>query len=92
MKFFSSNYEPDEWGHQKMITAEEANALADAIQRAAEALRTGNVALLEKKGPVLLRDDMTLEELAAANALPSQTLHDFIGFLRHGEFVFAWDD
>ena len=92
MKFFRPNYGPDEWAYCKMFTAEDAAALADALQHAAEALRKGNVALLEKKGPILLRDNMTPEELSAANALPSQTLNDFIRFLRHGEFVFAWDD
>lgn len=92
MKFFHPNYEPDEWAYCKMFTAEDASELADALQRAAEALRAGNVALLEKKGTFLLRDDMTPEELYAANALPSQALNDFIRFLKHGEFVFAWDD
>lgn len=92
MNFFRPNYEPDEWGFQKMFTAEEANVLADALQRAVEAFSTGNVALLEKKGSVLLRDDMTPEELSAASALPTDTLNDFIAFLRHGEFVFAWDE
>ena len=92
IKFFRPNYEPEEWAYCKMFTSEDASALADALQRAAEAFRAGNVELLEKKRPLLLRDDMTPEELFAANAPPSEALHDFIRFLRHGEFVFAWDD
>lgn len=92
MKFFRPNYEPDEWAYCKMITAEDANALADALQRAADAIRSNKIELYEKKQPLLLRDGMTPEELSTANAPPSEVLHEFIRFLRNGEFVFAWDD
>lgn len=92
MKFFRPDYEPDEWAYSKMFTADDAYALADALQRAMDTIRISNVALFEKNGPILLRDNMTPEELSAANVPPSEALHGFINFLRHGQFVFAWDD
>jgi hypothetical protein len=43
--------------------------------------------------PVLLRDGMTANALAAANrGVSPEFLRDFIAFLRKGCFSFAWDD
>jgi len=83
---FPGDYECDEWG--KNISAADAAALADALEQSAtHRLRAF------PKGPVLIREGMTVKQYRLANAeLNAKFLAEFIEFLRHGEFSFFWDD
>jgi hypothetical protein len=72
----------------KVISARDASALAEALELAAQ---QGLPA--PRTGPVLLREGMTAEEHRWANApLGPDFVHQFVAFLRKGEFSFYWDD
>jgi hypothetical protein len=83
---FPGDYECDEGG--KVVCAKDAAALADALERASQQ------PLPEpKRGPVLIRENMTANQYRQANQpLGVESLSEFINFLRHGEFSFFWDD
>lgn len=89
---FQPNYHPEEWQFAKRITDDDAREISDALRRAIAAIRAGKVALLERPGPYLIKDDMTEAELRAANALPSELVDGFASFAAGGGFAFAWDD
>lgn len=89
---FDDDYGPEEWQYAKQVQADDAAALAVALQRAIDedALAPPHMQL---PASVLLREGMTNDEYKAANkGLTSEFLQDFIAFLRKGQFVFAWDD
>lgn len=93
-KFDSASYEPEEYSYAKMVLSKDAAEWANALERALK--DTPSVQALgkdEKHQPVLLRDDMTEDELIDANR-DTNTRHisEFISFLRKGGFGFAWDD
>ena len=93
LRRFDPDYEPGEWRFSKQVVAKDAAALADALDKALEALRAHSLMLFPQHHPVLLRDDMTEDEFLQANSdLSEKILADFIAFLRAGEFTFAWDD
>jgi hypothetical protein len=82
----SGDYRCEEYG--KLICCDDANAIADALERAA----LGPLPA-PRVGPVLIREDMTAEQHPLANVLLSRGfLEEFISFLRKGEFSFFWDD
>jgi len=72
----------------KIISAPDAAALADALERIAK-----QPIAATKIGPVLIRESMTAGRYSMANApLGLDFLSAFIDFLRKGEFSFFWDD
>jgi hypothetical protein len=83
---FSGNYECDDGG--KIISAADAAALADALERACK-----HPLPAFPRGPVLLREGMNANACRLANAeLDADFLAEFIAFLRNCEFSFLWDD
>ena len=87
-----ASYEPDEHAFAKAVVAKDASAWAAALEKA---LNTVGVekSESEKNWPKLLRDDMTQDDFIAANrGLTKEHIQEFIGFLKKGEFGFAWDD
>jgi len=90
---FENTYKPEEWLYAKRALAEDAEGLANVLGKALEQVQTGTLAVEAAKQPTLIREDMTAEEYMSANrGISSEFLKDFIGFLRKGTFVFAWDD
>lgn len=86
-------YEPGDWGSSKRMLAEDAVALADALERALSKVDRGELSLAGPSQPRLLRAGMTEQEFIAANrGLSPEFLRDFIAFLRRGTFWFNWDD
>ena len=84
-----TNYDPGDWLYQKEIRADDALALADALEKSLQHAGT----LRSTASPLLLSSDMNIEELAAANRkLSTEFLEDFIKFLRKGKFIFVMDD
>lgn len=87
---FDPSYAPEQWGYQKMVGAEDAVGLADALERS---LTEGEPAESTPAGPILIVEGMTAEQLEAANQpMSAEFLRKFIAFLRRGPFVSAWDD
>lgn len=85
---FEPTYEPEDWCHSKLISAQDASNLADALSKAKEAVGDGGAAR-----PLLLRDDMTESEVRAVNRrISREFIDDLVDFLRSGEILFAWDD
>jgi len=83
------DYEPTEWGVEKRVVAEDAAKWADALERAFVEVPTR----AESPRPPLFGDTMALDDIIAANEGISQALvGEFIRFMRHGPFYFAWDD
>jgi hypothetical protein len=83
---FPGDYESYDYG--KMISAQDASALADALELAAQQGLSA-----PQTGPILLREGMTAQEHRwANNPLGSDFVKEFIAFLRKGEFSFYWDD
>ena len=92
MNWFKSTYDPEEWGYCKRVSDEDARALAAALRRAKAAITEGNVAIFERPGPTLLKDDSSASELERVNSLPTQQMDAFATFAEGGGFAFAWDD
>jgi hypothetical protein len=82
---FNPDYECDEWG--KLVSAEDAAALANALERSPRHLPQ------PVKAPILIREGMTQQEFGRAKAtLDSDFLIEFIRFLRKGGCSFFWDE
>jgi hypothetical protein len=82
----SPDYECDDWG--KSVSTADAAALADALERASR-----QPLPKFERGPTLLREGMTADEVRMANAnLDAGFLKELMQFLRRGEFTFLWDD
>ena len=92
MEFFEPNYDPEDWQYCKRFDDADARALAAALRRAATSIRDGNVTVLERRGPLLLKDDISVEQLQRINQPSSELLDEFARFLDGGGFAFAWDD
>jgi hypothetical protein len=87
------NYTPIDYLRVKIFLAEDASALADALERFLNKLSSGEAVLNATDKPLLLKDGMTKEGFFAANRdLSPQLFEEFIAFLRKGKFGFAWDD
>jgi hypothetical protein len=86
---FEPTYEPRDWGHSKVISAEDAADLADALATAWHFVPGKDA----KTRPGLIADDMTEAGFQAANrGISKDFLSDLIEFLRSGTIEFAWDD
>ena len=84
-----TNYDPGDWLYQKEIRADDAQALAGALEKAVQHAEPPR----SKASPLLLGSDMSSEELVTANKkLSPELLEDFIKFLRKGKFIFVMDD
>ena len=80
-----TNYDPGDWLYQKEIRADDAQALADALEKAELPPASAR--------PLLIGSEMSSEELVAANKkLSPELIKDFIKFLRKGKFIFVMDD
>ena len=96
------DYEPEEM--YKDVSSEDADALADALEKAIGDMKSGKLAVLGKKGPALASDlGETFDEpdaretyakgvLLANEPLDADYLTKFVKFLRGGKFIFGWDD
>lgn len=85
---FEPTYDPEDWGHSKLISERDASSLADALTRA-----RGFVGSDAGARPFLLRDDMTEPETRSVNrGISPEFLGELADFLRSGEIRFAWDD
>ena len=85
---FEPTYDPEDWGHSKLISAQDASNLADALSKARVSAGDERAA-----SPVLLRDDLTEPEFRAVNrGISKEFLGELADFLRSGEIRFAWDD
>jgi len=83
-------YQPIEWAYPMRVLADDGANWADALERALPGTASEPVA---PPRPALIREDMTEEEYHAANrGLSAELLREFITFLRHGAFNFAYDD
>jgi hypothetical protein len=91
-KDFVPDYSPEEWAYCKRIDDADALKLSAALKRAAKSIREGNVVVLERSGPTLIKGDITDNELRRVNQLPTELLESFAQFAGGGGFVFAWDD
>ena len=74
---FSGDYKPSIPGYWKLITAEDAESLANAVDRVKRKLDSGEI-------KVELGD--------AYPKITTDFLSKFSEFLRKGEFDFCWDD
>ena len=84
-----TNYDPGDWFYQKEFHADDAQALADALEKALQQAQLPP----SPARPLLLGSDMSSEELVTANKkLSPEFLEDFIKFLRKGKFIFVMDD
>lgn len=84
-----TNYDPGDWLYQKEFHADDAQALADALEKA---LQNGNIPSSSAR-PLLLGSEMSDAELVTANRkLSPELLEDFIKFLHKGKFIFVMDD
>ena len=89
---FEDTYEPEEWAYCKAVSEEDANNLADALERA---LGDINDKFFEgyKKPPVpIIVEDFDGTSTVYKSGISEKFLREFIQYLREGAFCFAWDD
>ena len=92
MQFFKPDYGPDEWAYCKRLSDADAVNLAAALRRAIGSIQNGNVIVMERTAPALIKDDVSAEELQRINQPATQLLKGFARFAEGGGFAFAWDD
>ena len=86
-------YEPRDWGGvPRMVSAEDGLAWADALDRALKELEALKIDL-PHKGPIIINQNVTeaLNESMNQGLTPA-FIHDFVEYIRRGNFGFAWDD
>jgi hypothetical protein len=89
---FRPTYDPEELGHCKRVSDEDAHALSEALLRANAEISAGNLLVTNKFGPILFRDDMTAADFENVNSGIESQLSGLITFASGGSFAFAWDD
>ena len=90
---FTSDYDPIDYGYVKTFQRDDAVNLANALEIVLREVEAGRLKLSKKGSPAVFSENMTKAELEIANQkATSQTLQEFISFLRKGEFDFTFDD
>ena len=89
---FDPSYEPGDYGRSKMVLAKDALGMATALEKAIATVPTEKLEIKTHQA-LLLRDDMTEDDLIDANrGMTKRHIQEFIIFLKKGGFGYAWDD
>ncbi|MCY3020143.1 MAG: hypothetical protein NTW87_14090 [Planctomycetota bacterium] len=90
----NGNYEPEDYAFGSTVVGpEDAQEMAQALEKALGVSPAKNVTVEKQKQPLLLSDTMTDEEFIAANRpFGTAVLTDMHDFIRQGPFRVNWDD
>jgi hypothetical protein len=89
---FKNDYIPD-YPDSKIISAEDALHLADALSIVLKRMKGQKVKRVSVKGPAIIRDDITAGTPTLSTPdFDIAFLESFIPYLKLGAFDFWWDD
>jgi len=89
---FENDYDPVDYKYTKTVMSKDAEAWADALERALK--HPGDILDASKKPkPILIVEDMNDADFVSANrSVSDDFIREFIVFLRSGSFGFTYDD
>ena len=91
-KHFKPTYDPDEWAYCKAVSKEDAKNIAIALLKTDDAIKSGNVAILQKAKSTIFKNSLSEEEFQTINNSIGQQILQLRLFTSQGGFLFALDD